>query len=208
MRPFFLRGSHYRSEFLYNAFDLLKLGWKRHLRYLIVRQYIKPADSVVDVCSGSGRLKDFIPKDCPYTAIEASPEFASILQRKGINHILWDLHAGWPESIFSSDVIVMVISLYQFRKTSVDILLESFKKAASRVVIIEDVLSRPGKEGSFLQQAVNYLCATGYYVPVDLYTRSEFTELMRSHGYQCQEASGRYMVGSYGYNPKQERIKV
>jgi len=204
--PYFFKGSHYRSEFIYTASTLLKLGWKCHLRYRIVRQYIKPADSVVDVCSGSGCLKDFISKECTYTAIEASPEFISILQTKGINHISWNLHAGWPESILAPDVIVMVISLCQFRKTSADLLLESFKKVASRVVIVEDVLSRPRKEESLLQQAINYLCATDYYVPVTWYTRSEFAELMRSHGYQCKEASDRYMVGLYGYNLRQERI--
>jgi SAM-dependent methyltransferase len=197
---FLLKGSHYRSEFLYTACTLLKLGWKRHLRYRIVRQYINPADSVVDVCSGSGRLKDFISKGCTYTAIEASPEFISILRRKGIDHIPWNLHAGWPDAILAPDVIAMVISLSQFRKTSADLLLESFKKVASRVVIVEDVLSRPRKEESFLQRAINYLCATDYYVPVTWYTRSEFAALMRSHGYQCEEGSGRYMVGLYGYN--------
>ena len=198
--PYFFKGSHYRSEFLYTAFTLLKLGWKRHLRYRIVKQYIKPADSVVDVCSGPGRLKDFIPKECTYTAVEASPEFISILRRRGINHVSWNLHAGWPESILAPDVIVMVISLSQFRKTSADLLLESFKKTARRVVIVEDVLFRPRKEESLRQRAINYLCATDYYVPVAWYTRSEFAELMQSHGYQCKEASGRYMVGLYGYS--------
>lgn len=208
MRPFLLKGSHYRSEFLYTAFTLLKLGRKRHLRYRIVRQYIQPADSVLDVCSGSGRLKDFISEECAYAAIEASPEFISILQRKGIKHISWNLHAGWPESILSPDVIVMVISLYQFRNTSAGLLLESFKNLASRVIIVEDVLSRPRREGSLLQQAINYLCATGYYVPVARYTRSEFAELMRCHGYQCREASERYMVGLYGYNLREGRIQA
>jgi hypothetical protein len=195
-----LKGAHYRSELFYNILTLLKLGCKYHSRHHIARHYIKPADSVVDVCSGSGRLKDFISKECTYTAIEASPKFISILQRKGINHIAWNLHAGWPKSILVSDIIVMVISLCQFRKTSVDLLLESFKKAASRVVIVEDVLKHPRKEESLLQQTINYLCATDYYVPVAWYTRSEFRDLMRSHGYQCIEESSRYMVGLYGYN--------
>lgn len=204
--PCLLRGAHYRSEFLYNAFTLLKLGWNFHLRYQIVAQYIKPAESVIDVCSGSGRLKDFISKDCTYTAIEASPEFLSILQRKNIDHIAWNLHTGWPQSALAADVIVMVISLCQFRKTSADLLLESFKKVARRVVIVEDVLSRPRNEESLFQQTINYLCATEYYVPVAWYTRSEFAELMRNHGYQCGEASRRYMVGLYGYNLRQGRI--
>jgi SAM-dependent methyltransferase len=196
-------GAHYRSEFLYNAITLLKLGWKYDLRYQIAARYIKSGESVVDVCSGSGRLKDFIPKDCSYTAIEASPEFLSILKKKGINSGQWDLHAGWLPSASVFDVIVMVISFYHFRETSASRLLESFKKAAKRVVIVEDVLRCPRGKGSMIQRAMNYLCRTDYYVPVaSWYTRPEFEQLMRGHGYQCEAVASRYMVGSYGFPKK------
>ncbi|MFA5144903.1 MAG: hypothetical protein WC723_02730 [Candidatus Omnitrophota bacterium] len=204
--PYSLKGSHYRSEFLYTALTLLKLGPGYHLRYRIAARYIHPKESVIDVCSGSGGLKYFIPKDCPYTAVEASPEFSAILQKKGLNHITCDLHAGLPHPALSSDVIVMLISLCQFRNASAGFLLESFKKMAKRVVIIEDVLSCPRSERSLVYRAINYLCATDYCLPFSLYTRLEFTELMRNHGYACEDAGGRYMVGSYGYDPEQGEI--
>ena len=195
-----IRGAHYRSEFLYEALAMLKLGREYRLRYKVAARYIGPAESVTDVCSGAGRLRDFISEDCHYTAVDASPEFLSIIKKKGFNTIAWDLHRGWPPFVPGSDVIAMVISLSQFRKTSADTILESFKTAAKRVVIVEDVLMRSRGEGSLTQRAMNYLCGTDYYVPVDSwYTRPEFEQLMQSHGYQCKAVSDRYMVGSYGF---------
>ncbi len=175
----------------------IKLGPQYHLRYQIASGFIKPGDRVLDVCSGPGAFKDFLPAGCSYTALEASPAFAAALKRKGRACVLCDLHQGLPPSAPDADVIVMNISLCQFRKTSADVLLESFKIKARRVVIVEDVLSRRRTEDSLFQKAVNFLCATDYYVPVEWYTRSDFRELMRRHGYQCRDVPGRYAVGSY-----------
>lgn len=202
-----MKGAHYRSEFLYNALALLKLGSGYRLRYQIAAHSIKPGEFVVDVCSGPGQLKDFIPKSCGYLAMDASPEFLSSLKKKGASSILQDLHKGWPPSVPVADVIVMVISLCQFRDTSADRLLESFKTAGKRVVIVEDVLSRARGKSSWLQRAMNYLCATDFYVPVtSWYTHSEFEQLMQHHGYQCQKISGRYMMGLYGLNSDPNRV--
>ena len=201
----FLKGIHYRNSYFYNALDLLKLGREYDLRFQIAARYINPGESVVDVCAGPGRLKDFLFKDCTYTVIDASHEFCATLQRKGIPCIVRDLHSGWPQAVPGADVLVMIISLSQFRKTSVDDLLENFKRVTKRVLIVEDVLSRSRSERSFFQRAINYLCGTDYYVPVvSWYTRPEFEQLMRDHGYQCEAVSSRYMIGSYGFSNKTE----
>jgi hypothetical protein len=198
-----LKGAHYRSKFLYNALALLKLGKDFHLRYQIAARYIGSAGSVVDVCSGSGDLRRFIPRDCSYAALDASQEFLTTLKGKGVRTIVWDLHAGWPSSMPEVDVIVMVIALSQFRETSADSLLESFKKAGRRVVIVEDVLPRSRRDGSLIQRVMNFLCGTDYYVPVSSwYTKEEFEQLMREHGYQCERMSVRYSVGLYGFQDK------
>lgn len=202
-----LKGIHYRSAWFYNVFALMKLGNEYARRFQIAARYIHPGETVIDVCSGPGTLRNFIPRDCLYTAMDASPEFLASLEKKGIPAIVWNLHKGWPESASVFDVLVMVISLSQFRDTSADALLESFKKAARRVVIVEEVLGRPRGQGSWVQRAVNYLSGTEYYRPVSSwYTREVFERLMRGHGYQSNEVSGRYMVGSYGFsggfNPK------
>ena len=204
-----IKGVHYRSELFYDALALVKLGTECRLRYQITVQRMGPAKSVIDVCSGPGHLRDFMPEGCSYAALDASPEFLSALKKKGVNTFSWDLHAGWPLFVPGTDVVTMVISLCQFRETSVDSLLESFKKAAKRVVIVEDVLQRPRRKGSLIQRAANYLCGTDYYVPVDSwYTRPEFENLMQRHGYQCEAVTGRYMVGLFGSCDKEESERV
>lgn len=203
-----MKGTHYRNEFVYNALAFLKLGREYDLRYKIAASYIGSAGSILDVCSGPGRLRRFLPKSCSYTAIDASPEFHSHLQRKGVEAIAWDLHKGWPLFVREADVIVMVISLSQFRTTSADDLLESFKKSSKRVVIIEDVLFRSRPPGSLIQRVINYLCRTDYYVPVDSwYTQLEFKQLMKAHGYQCEVVSRRYVAGLYGFPQEAEPVK-
>jgi len=191
------KGYHYRSAWFYNVADLFKRGAAYNARFRIAARHVRPGDAVLDVCSGTGRFRGFIPADCPYTAVEASPEFCRVLGKKRIGRIMTDLHQGLPADVPRHDVAVMIISLVQFRKTSAGRLLEAFKKASGRVVIVEEVLPCPRPEYSWFQKVVNYLCATDYYVPVSWYARGDFEELMRRHGYRCERTGGHYMVGYY-----------
>ncbi len=194
---YLFKGLHYRSRLFYNTCDFLKLGTNRNLRYKIAARYINSKQSVVDVCAGTGTLKKFLLKDCSYEAIEASTEFLKVLELKGIKCQCLNLHQELSPGKYWGDVIVMIISLSQFRKTSVDKLLEYFKGAAGRVVIIEEVLSSPRLEKSFYQGMVNHLCANEYYIPVVWYTSGEFEEVMKAHGYRCERVTERYRVGIY-----------
>lgn len=191
------KGYHYRSAWFYDLADLLKRGAGYNTRFRIAARYIIPGDAVVDMCSGPGRLQRFIPAACGYTAVEASPAFRGSLEKKGIRCVTGDLHQGVPAGTPARQVIVMIISLAQFRKTSAEGLLEAFKKTAARVVVVEEVLPRARPENSWFQRLVNYLCAADYYVPVAWYTREDFETLMRRHGYGCACAGGGYMVGHY-----------
>lgn len=194
---FSIKGIHYRSELFYNLQAAAKLGSQYRLRFRIAARYVKPGESVVDLCSGPGSFRHFLPQDCTYTAVDASPEFLKILRKRKVRHLRHDLHQGWPAAVSRSDVAVMIISLCQFRDTSAGLLLEEAKRAAQRVVIVEDVLERPRGKETWFQRAVNYLCAADYYVPIELYTREAFIMLMRSRGYRCVDGSGRYVVGIY-----------
>ena len=181
--------------------DFLKRGWRRDERYRIAARYVRPGESVLDVCAGPGRLQKFLPKNSSYVAMDGSPQFLSQVWQKGVATVLWNLHQGWPQKTPQTDVIVMIISLSQFRDVSAGALLENFKKGAKRVVIVEEVLERKRSRASFIQKIINYLCGTDYYIPVSSwYTRQEFSQLMRDHGYQCEKISDRYDVGSYGFN--------
>ncbi len=196
--PFlYLKGIHYRNAFIYSLLTFLKLGRDFSLRYKIASEYIKPGDFVLDVCAGVGRLADFLPQDCKYLAIEASPEFAAILSRRGLDCKKVDLHTGTMPAGLRTDVAVLIISLCHFRQTSLDILLESFKKISRKVVIVEDVLLKKRGKNSLLQKAMNYFCSTAYFLPMELFTITEFEQAMRKHSYACQKYNARYWVGCY-----------
>jgi hypothetical protein len=98
------------------------------------------------------------------------------------------------------NVATMLIALCQFRETSLHTLLEDLKKAAERIVIVEDVLAQPRALNSPLQKTMNYLCAIEHFVPMRLFTQKEFETIMKQHQYQCIKHDKRYYVGYYANN--------
>ena len=193
----FIKGIRYRNAFVYNFLMLLKYRNNQNLRYKIVAEYIKPGDSVIDFCSGDGGLKKLLPYGCSYAGIEASPEFAAVLSKKNIKCHMVNLHNGLSISNLESDICVMLISLCQFRSTSVDSLLDSLKTVARRVVILEKVAKKKVSEESFIYRMNHYLCATDYYIMVQEFTTEEFKKIMERHGYKSKEYPGGYVTGCY-----------
>lgn len=193
-----LKGIHYRNIHVYNFLTWLKLRSEYNLRYKIARSYINAGESVLDVCSGPGKLKEFIPLGCEYMAMEASPQFISNLLKQGIKTSSFNLHQGLPADNLKVDVVVMLISLCQFRQTSLNRLLEDFKRIGKRIVIIEDVLSRRRSMKNFIQRIMNFLCGQDYFIPMELFTVDEFKKTMQAHRYEYRPYNQRYHVGCYG----------
>lgn len=195
------RGVHYRSVSFYSILDWLKRGPDQNKRFQIASGHIQPLMSVLDICAGTGRLKRFIPDSCAYTAIEASPAFCEHLAKQSVPCVRHDLHHGWPSHLSGVDIGVMLISLAQFRQTSIHDLLEGIKESVNRMVIVEEVLSKPRPEKSFIQKTANYLCASDYYVPVtSWFTAREFTDIVTQHGYSCSKLQNRYMTATWKRN--------
>lgn len=197
MGTLFLRGLHYKNLLAYNLITFLKLRTQYYFRYRIASQYIKEGDSILDVCSGAGRFREFLPKRCKFECIEASPEFIAKLNKKNIKNNCINLHEGIKLEAVKVDVIVMIISLWQFRNTSVHVLLEDFKKIAKRVIIVEDVMQSRNDENFFIGKIMNYLCTANYYFPIKLFSVDEFEDIMREHNYKYRKYSRRYVVGCY-----------
>lgn len=194
----FLRGLHYRNHLVYSFLTFLKLGRDYDLRYRIASRYINNGDSVLDVCAGTGRLVLFLPPGCLYTGIEASADFANMLAAKKLAYQKMDLHKELPCVSSRYDVILMIISLCHFRRTSLGILLETFKTIGKKVVIVEDVLLKRRDKNSFLQKAMDFLCGTDYYLPTELFTSDEFRGVMKKYGYRLLGQENRYVVACYG----------
>ena len=188
------RGSHYQNPLIYNFFTFFKLREQYQLRFQIAAQYIRPGESILDVCAGFGEFKDFLPSSCPYAVIEASPVFSRQLAKRHIPYHVQNLHNGMDLKIPPVDVITMIISLCQFQETSLHHLLEDFKKIAQKVVIVEDVQNKTPR---FVEKVRDYLCATDYYRPMRLFSAEEFQTVMEDHGYRCKKYSERYWVGYF-----------
>jgi hypothetical protein len=118
------------------------------------------------------------------------------LAAKNIPFYSQNLHQGLRD-IPKFEVITMVISLCQFRNTSLHQLLEDFKKIAEKIVIVEDVLPDGKRTPPIVERFRDHLCATDYYLPMQLFTAKDFQSLMDQHGYECYAYNDRYWVGRY-----------
>ncbi len=191
------KGMHYRDSLVYNFFDYMKRGVNYQRRYKIASEYLRDVSSVLDVCAGTGRLKRFLPRNCRYTALDASREFIAQIKREGTAHICWDLHRGMPDVAFKVDAAVMIISLYHFRKTSVNNLLEDLKGMGSRVIIVEEISPQQRKGHSLADRVMSYFCSADFFVPAALFTSDEFRDVMQRHQYNFIRYDERYCVGYY-----------
>jgi len=115
------KGILYRKNYIYIFFNILKNNIKKNLRFKIINNLIEKDSTLIDVCGGSGWLKRHIDKSIEYTVGDASEEFCKICEKNGINFIKLDCN---NLSIIKDkfDYSVMIISLYQFRDNSEEIL--------------------------------------------------------------------------------------
>lgn len=193
----FVKSINYRSPLIYKMLDYMKRGADRDLRYRLSLPYLKGASSVLDLCGGTGEFKKFLPEGCQYSVCDASPDFGAHLARSHIRHFQWDLHHGLPRFLPKVDAVVMIISLYQFRATSIDVLLEAVKDIAPTVVIVEEVSVSPPEQFAWIRRVKNYLCATDFFVPVELFAREEFESIMKKRRYGFISYDKKYCVGCY-----------
>jgi hypothetical protein len=184
----FARGIHYRNPQVYKFLTALKLRQDYHKRFQIAANYVREGESVLDICAGSGEFRDFLPPGCAYQSVDASPSFHP--------DVVLNLHEnpGLP-NLPRANIVTMIISLYQFQNTTLDTLLENFKKTGQRVVIVEEAPPRRG--GKWREVLGNYLCSTPYYRPTRLFLAEEFNAIMKRHGYDCRRCTDRYWIGFY-----------
>lgn len=192
-----LKGIHYRNPLFYRTQTLIKLGPSYRRRFEIAASHIPAGASVLDICAGPGDLRHFLPPDCRYTALEASPEFTGLLSLDRIPCVVHDLNRPLPDHVRAFDVAVMLISLCHFSPDRVRSLLDELKQAARKVIIVEEVCEQKRPEGSPLQWVMNYLSAREYAFSYAIMTGEEFRDLIEAAGYESARVSRRYVVGIY-----------
>ncbi len=194
----FLQGIPYRDVFIYNFLTFLKLGYSYDLRFKIVQPYLHKDDVILDVCAGYGRLKKFIPKECTYHCIDASPTFLKKLKQKEIPSSLQNINEKCVINYSHYTVVVMIISLCHFPKSRIHTLLDSFTKMGNRVIIIEEVIKTPKQNHTWLRKIMNYLCCVDYNKHLSLLTFEEFKDILSKHNYKVTRYNNRYSIGTFG----------
>lgn len=193
----YFKGLLYKSEIVYTLAALYKFGFKQHERFNLAVQNIEPGESVLELCPAYGKLIHYLPENCSYRCIDASPHFIKALKARKINCLNMDLRKGL-DHVEKVDVIVIIDSLCHFRETSVDCLLENFKSIAKKIIIIECLERKDRSRGTLMRRLVYYLTAMSYYLPVDMFYYSEFESLLDKHNYQCRRYNDVFAVGLYG----------
>lgn len=189
------KGIFYSNAYIYEQVTRLKLKQDKDLRYRIAAKYVNADDAVLDICAGTGRFRRFIPPTCGYTAIESSDNFVKRLNKMHVPCIQHNLHCNVELTTKKFDILVIIISLYQFRATSVDKLLTEFKTIAKKVIIVEEVMTKMVSVRPFWNKVMNHLCGASFYLNTELYTDSEFNSMMAKHHYDVEKVTDIYRVG-------------
>lgn len=91
MRTFF-KGIHYNNRLFYNGITWCLLRHSYHKRFYLAAQYIQAGDCVLDVCSGFGQLRQFLPEKCTYKAIEGNTACVKYLKSVDVDCLYANLH--------------------------------------------------------------------------------------------------------------------
>lgn len=202
-----LKGILYNSVTIYNLVTKIKLGKHYSFRYELCASNIKTDSSILDICPGPGDLKNYLPSSIKYETLEYSKAFISALEKKGVTNHKINLHnfneAELPNTY---DVVVMLISLYPFRNSNLNKIINFMKNKGKKVIIIEEViLENQSKNSSFWKYICqkfgkkfrDYICHTDCSQPADLFSEKEFIDIMNKHNFTIHKHPYGYMLASF-----------
>lgn len=202
-----LKGILYNSVTIYNLVTKLKLGSHYSFRYELCASYIKAGDTVLDICAGPGELKNYLPPSVKYETIELSKAFIAALQKKGISNHKINLHSFNEGNLPTTyDVVVMLISLYPFRNSNINKIINFMKDKGKKIIILEEVnLEDNFKKYSrwkYICQKLgklfrDYVCHTDSAKPADLFSEKEFIEIMNRHHFSTEKHPHGYILAYF-----------
>ena len=180
------KGVLYKNIYFYNLQNFLKRVKKKNLRFKIVKRLINKKTSLIDVCGGCGWLKEHLDPSIKYTVADASKEFGEVCKKKDINFTRLNCKKF---SIVRGkfDYVVMIISLYQFKKNVKKIIQNLKSISKKKVIIVEEFLPHKKTNGlaNIKKKIINYFCNTNFYNENhDLFSLEELKVLMRKNKFK------------------------
>ena len=104
-------------------------------RYEAVASQIPPGADVVDLCAGDGRLRHYLPKGTPYTAVDLNAAFLRRLSGDGVKTVVANLR----ETIPQGGCVVMMAALYHFVPDHAALVRRAIAAASQRFILTEPV---------------------------------------------------------------------
>jgi SAM-dependent methyltransferase len=165
---------------LYDRLVQLLFGPRHEQAYVDVAQQIPEGASVVDLCSGTGKMyRDHLrSRDCQYLGLDFNGHFVVRARRSGVPTRFFNVLS---DTIPPADYVVMMSSLYHFRRGA-DELIERMKAAARRAVIISEPVDNLSHHDSFLGRLAPHLTNPGVGEYDHRYSLAELQALMSAHG--------------------------
>ncbi len=191
-----LKGIQYKNRYIYALLTHCKFPFHYSYRFKLAAQAIEGATDVCDLCAGSGRLRHYLSPGVTYRAIESELALIRYFEHHHICSTHLNLFDVRSEQLPTTDTMVMIMSLYQFRDC-VERLIPLFKMHARKIVIIESVLTKRSRMSTFLKRLRTFVCDRPYTRPTDVFLAAEFEELMERHGFVVTRAKHNHYLATY-----------
>ena len=165
------------------AYDLLmRLLFRQphEQTYVDVAVLIPDGASVVDICSGTGRLfRDYLrARGCRYLGLDFNGHFVFQARRRGVPTRFFNVLS---DELPEADYVIMVSSLYHFRSRAADVL-ERMKRAAKVAVIVSEPVQNLSLHPSVMGRLAARMTNPGIGEYIHRFNLSELRELVSAHG--------------------------
>jgi len=184
-----MNGLLYRSVKLYELLMLLLYGNELNEIVELIKLFVRPGFSVLELCCGNGWLAGLI--ECKsYKGFDCCEVFVLSALRKGLNVECVNVEElpCFPES----DVVVMLNSLYEFNNP--ELVVERMIESANKLVIISEPVCNVVHGSNWLAKFFGFLLE-GRQVVDNKFDEKKLRNFFKKHGFQYIVKTGRNLTG-------------
>jgi hypothetical protein len=117
-------------------------------RYQVVAAQVPAGCDVVDLCAGDGRLRNYLPRGTPYTAVDLNASFLRRLSEQGVNTVVANLRDTVP----AGSCVVMMAALYHFKPDHAALVRRALAASSRRFILTEPVTNVTNSAPAFLRR--------------------------------------------------------
>ena len=170
----------YWNASVYDRLMRLLFGQAHERTYVDVARQIPDGAAVVELCCGTGRLfRDQLrARNCRYLGLDFNGSFVLRARRLGVPTRFFNVLS---DPIPTVEYVVMVSSLYHFRRRAAEVL-DRMQTAATRAVIISEPVHNLSQHASLLGGIASRLTNPGVGEYRERFNLSDLQALAAAHG--------------------------